>query len=78
MRSSCRVWRGQNTPVAIDMSVVYDRAVRLGLPQAVVIVDRFHLLKKANDMLDAANATATAATDLICGHTTVPRSILRK
>ena len=54
-------WRTQITHVAIDMSAVYARAVRLGLPGAVVIVDRFHLVKKANDMLDAVRRRVTLA-----------------
>ena len=54
-------WRARITHVAIDMSVVYARAVRLGLPKAVVIVDRFHLVKKANDMLDAVRRRVTLA-----------------
>ena len=54
-------WRAQITHVAIDMSTVYARAVRLGLPGAIVIVDRFHLVKKANDMLDAVRRRVTLA-----------------
>jgi transposase len=54
-------WRAQITHVAIDLSVVYARAVRLGLPGAVVIVDRFHLVKKANDMVDAVRRRITWA-----------------
>ena len=54
-------WRAQITHVAIDLSAVYARAVRLGLPGAVVIVDRFHLVKKANDMVDAVRRRVTWA-----------------
>jgi transposase len=54
-------WRTQITHVAIDMSAVYARAARLGLPGAIVIVDRFHLVKKANDMLDAVRRRVTLA-----------------
>ena len=54
-------WRATITHVAIDMSLVYARAVRLGLLGAVVIVDRFHLVKKANDMLDAVRRRVTLA-----------------
>lgn len=52
-------WRAQVTHVAIDLSAAYARAVRLGLPGAIVIVDRFHLVKKANDMLDAVRRRVT-------------------
>ncbi len=54
-------WRDQITHVAIDMSTVYARAVRLGLPGAIVIVDRFHLVKKANEMVDAVRRRVTLA-----------------
>lgn len=47
--------------MAIDMSAVCARAVRLGLPGAVVIVDRFHLVKKANEMVDAVRRRVTLA-----------------
>ena len=52
-------WSAQITHVAIDLSTVYARAVRLGLPHAVVIADRFHLVKKANDMVDAVRRRVT-------------------
>ena len=54
-------WRAAITHLAIDLSVVYARAVRLGLPGAIVIVDRFHLVKKANDMVDAVRRRVTLA-----------------
>jgi len=54
-------WRAQITHAAIDLSAVYARAVRLGLPGAIVIVDRFHLVKKSNDMLDAVRRRVTLA-----------------
>ena len=37
--------------MAIDLSTVYACAVRLGLPVVIVIVDRFHLVQKANGYL---------------------------
>jgi transposase len=39
-------WKQAITHVAIDMSTVYAKAVREGLPHAQLIVDRFHLVKK--------------------------------
>ena len=56
-----QAWRAQITHVAIDLSTVYARAVRLGLPGVIVIVDRFHLVKKANDMVDAVRRRVTWA-----------------
>ncbi len=35
--------------------------MRLGLPRAIAIVDRFHLVNKANDMLDAVRRRVTVA-----------------
>lgn len=52
-------WRAQITHVAIDLSPAYARAAREALPQAIVIADRFHLVKKANDMLDAVRRRVT-------------------
>ena len=54
-------WRTAITHVASDLSMVYARAVRLALPGAIVIVDRFHLVKKANDMVDAVRRRVTLA-----------------
>jgi len=54
-------WRAAITHVAIDLSMVYARAARLGLPGAIVIADRFHLVKKANDMVDAVRRRVTLA-----------------
>jgi transposase len=52
-------WTAQITHVAIDLSPAYARVAREALPQAVVIADRFHLVKKANDMLDAVRRRVT-------------------
>lgn len=38
--------------VTIDMSSMYRSAVEELLPQAIVVVDKFHIVKKANDCLD--------------------------
>jgi transposase len=54
-------WRAQITHVAIDLSPAYARAAREALPQAKVIADRFHLVKKANDMVDAVRRRVTWA-----------------
>ncbi|MCB0949642.1 MAG: ISL3 family transposase [Mycobacterium sp.] len=54
-------WRAQITHVAIDLCPAYARAAREALPQAIVIADRFHLVKKANDMVDAVRRRVTLA-----------------
>jgi len=54
-------WRQQITHVAIDLSPAYARVVHQALPHAVVIADRFHLVKKANDMVDAVRRRVTLA-----------------
>jgi hypothetical protein len=41
-------WRPRITHVSMDTSATYARAARLALPNAVVIVDRFHLVALAN------------------------------
>ncbi|GAB7146641.1 hypothetical protein LRC484719_52760 [Mycobacterium riyadhense] len=43
-------WRESITHVAIDMSVTHAKAVRVALLHAQLIVDRFHLVKRANQM----------------------------
>jgi len=52
-------WSAQITHVAIDLSTVYARVAREALPHAVVIADRFHLVRKANDMVDAVRRRVT-------------------
>ncbi|MCH9728621.1 MAG: ISL3 family transposase [Actinomycetia bacterium] len=54
-------WKAGIKFVAIDMSSTYARAAREALPHAQLIVDRFHLVKRANDMLDAVRRRTTAA-----------------
>lgn len=46
-------WRAGITHVAIDLSASYAKAVRVGLPDAVLIADRFHLVRLANDTVTA-------------------------
>ena len=41
-------WRAAITHVSMDTSATYARAARLALPNAVVVVDRFHLVALAN------------------------------
>jgi len=44
-------WRAGITHVTIDLSASYAKAVRVALPGAVLVADRFHLVALANDML---------------------------
>jgi transposase len=52
-------WRAQVTHVAIDLSAVYAKAAREALPHATLIADRFHVVKKANEMLDKVRRRVT-------------------
>ena len=54
-------WRASITHVTLDMSSVYAKAVREALPHAELVVDRFHLVKKANEMVDAVRRRVTQA-----------------
>jgi len=52
-------WRAAITHVAIDMSATYAKAARDALPHAQLIVDRFHLVKRANQMVEAVRRRTT-------------------
>ena len=52
-------WRAGVTHVTIDLSASYLRAVTDALPHAVVVADRFHLVRLANDMLTEVRQRAT-------------------
>jgi transposase len=52
-------WRAGITHVTIDLSASYLRAVTDALPDAVVVADRFHLVRLANDMLTEIRQRAT-------------------
>jgi transposase len=52
-------WRAGITHVTIDLSASYLRAVTDALPNAVVVADRFHLVRLANDMLTEVRQHAT-------------------
>ena len=53
-------WKAGIKFVAIDMSATYAKAAREALPHAQLIVDRFHLVKRANEMVDAVRRRTTA------------------
>jgi transposase len=52
-------WRAGITHVTIDLSASYLRAVTDALPDAVVVADRFHLVRLANDMVTEVRQRAT-------------------
>jgi transposase len=54
-----QAWRDGVTHVTIDLSASYSRAVRVGLPRAVIVADRFHLVRLANDMLTEVRQRVT-------------------
>lgn len=45
---------GQIEAVVMDMSLQYRSAVKQALPQAKIVIDRFHLQRMANDAVDSA------------------------
>jgi transposase len=49
------------------MSLTYAKAVREALPHAQLIVDRFHLVKKANEPLDEVRRRTTGRCDSLSG-----------
>ncbi|HKT05378.1 MAG TPA: ISL3 family transposase [Rugosimonospora sp.] len=53
-------WRNSIRHVAIDMSATYRAAIRTGLPNAVVVVDHFHIVQLANKMLSLVRRRTTA------------------
>ena len=53
LRAQPGPWRPGITHVTIDLSASYAKAVRDGLPDAVVVAGRFHLVRLANDALTA-------------------------
>lgn len=53
-------WRKNIKFVAIDMSATYRAAIRTGLPDAIVVVDHFHVVQLANKMLSTVRRRTTA------------------
>jgi len=52
-------WRNAVTHVCIDLSASYAKAVHDALPDAVVVADRFHLVKLGNDMVTEVRQRTT-------------------
>ena len=58
-------WRDPVTHVTIDLSASYPKAVPLGLPDAVIVADRFHLVRLGNGMLTEVRQRVTRETPAI-------------
>lgn len=56
-----QAWRDGGQFVTIDMSAVYAKAAKEALQHAQIVVDRFHLVKRANAMIDAVRQWVTRA-----------------
>ena len=54
-------FRAGITQVAIDMSAGYAKAVRQALPHARIVVEHFHVVKLANQMIDDVRRRTTQA-----------------
>lgn len=55
-------WREQITHVTTDLSASYAKAVRDGLPNAVLLADRFHVIHLASAMLTAVRQRVVRET----------------
>jgi transposase len=71
-------WKANIEFVAIDMSATYAKAAREALPHAKLIVDRFHLVKRANEMVDEVRRRTTGAHRLRRGRKSDPEWINRR
>lgn len=66
-------WRAAVTHVCMDLSASYAKAVRTALPNAVIVADRFHLVRLANDMLTEVRQRVTREYDGRRGRKIDPR-----
>lgn len=73
-----QAWKANIKFVAIDMSATYAKAAREALPHAKLIVDRFHLVKRANEMIDEVRRRTTQAHRLRRGRKSDPEWINRR
>lgn len=71
-------WRQSITHVAIDLSASYAAAVRAGLPDAVIVADRFHLVRLAGDTVTAVRQRVIRETEGRRGRTVDPAWRLRR
>jgi transposase len=73
-----QAWREAITYVAIDLSSSYAAAIRAGLPHAVMVADRFHLVRLANDTLTACRQRVIRETEGRRGRKVDPAWRLRR
>lgn len=66
------------THVTIDMSATYAKAIRQALPQALIVLDHFHLVKRANEMIDEVRRRITQQRRGRRGRATDPEWISRR
>jgi transposase len=59
LRDQPQAWLDGVTHVCIDLSGSYAKAVADALPDAVLVADRFHLVRLGNDMVTAVRQRAT-------------------
>ncbi|MBP2056148.1 transposase [Streptomyces griseochromogenes] len=52
-------WRKNIRYIAIDMSATYRAAIRTGLPDAIAVVDHFHVVQLANKLLSMVRRRTT-------------------
>ncbi|CCG05234.1 ISL3 family transposase [Blastococcus saxobsidens] len=71
-------WRQSITHVAIDLSASYAAAVRAGLPHAVIVADRFHLVRLAGDTVTAVRQRVIRETEGRRGRKVDPAWRLRR
>ncbi len=66
------------THVAIDLSASYAKAVREGLPDAVLVADRFHVIRLANDTVTAVRQRVIRQHEGRRGRSTDPARRVRR
>lgn len=71
-------WQVSITHVTIDMSTVYAKGLRQALPDAQLVVDRFHLVHKANEMVHDVRRRTTQAQRGRRGRSSDPEWISRR
>jgi len=67
IQAQSQKFRAGITHVAIDMSASYAKAVRRALPHARIVIDHFHLVKLANQMIDETSAAAPPRPYAVAG-----------
>lgn len=63
LQAQPQAWREAITHVTLDLSASYAAAVRTALPHAVLVADRFHLVKLANDAVTGVRQRVIRETE---------------